>query len=47
MSPDHSVHEVKERLALMVSHRLWGGAYRVRCEVHIPFAHESCAPLRE
>ncbi len=29
VSPLHTVREVKERLALFVSHRLWGGAYRV------------------
>ena len=29
MSPEHTVLEVKARVALMVSHRLWGGAYRV------------------
>jgi len=27
--PSQSVREVKDRIALMVSHRLWGGAYRV------------------
>ena len=29
LSLNHTVREVKDRIALFVSHKLWGGAYRV------------------